>query len=63
MQKKDHDVYDVGDPFEYWCKQAYKFSGKLKISPDFIMEAIEIVKGVCGRSGMVSIFGWRQVNG
>lgn len=60
--QKETDVFDVGDPFEYWCKQAYKLSGKLKISPDFIMEAMEIVKGAFGKEWLIQSFN-RQSRG
>ena len=62
MPKGNDDVFDVGDPFEYWCKQAYKLSGKLKISPDFISEAMEIVKGAFEKEWLLRSFN-RQTRG
>lgn len=41
-------VFDTGDPFEYWIKQAYKFEKEINLPADFATEAIAIIKGAFG---------------
>ncbi|MFH2068809.1 MAG: hypothetical protein ABII89_05030 [Candidatus Omnitrophota bacterium] len=56
MEKEDMDLFDVGDPFEFWSQQACRLSGKLKISPDFVNEAIAIIKGSFGEQWLRDSF-------
>ncbi|GEM_PF-4033462 len=53
---KNTDLFDVGDPFEYLAQQTCKLSGKLQISPDFVNEAIAIIKGAFGEQWIRNSF-------
>ena len=62
MKKEEADLFDVGDPFEYWAQQACKLSGKIQISPSFVNEAIAIIKGAFGEKWLRNSFDEKMRN-